>query len=150
MNVRTQTTEQRLRNALQRLLDGRPERTKADSKISLSRINKEAGCSHGLIYKYPGVISEAKVAIEQHKVNQQRSSILENLSTSSNREARLKAERDKQEKLKRDYRDQRDNLQVLADSAVKRENELLFRCHELQLELNFINKTKVVPLHDKE
>ncbi|BBS86625.1 hypothetical protein [Aeromonas media] len=149
MNARAQTTEQRLRNALQRLLDGRPERTKADSKISLSRINKEAGCSHGLIYKYPEVISEAKLAIEQHKTNQQRSSIQENRSAGSSRETRLKADRDKQEKLKCDYRAQRDNLQVLADNAVKRENELLFRCHELLLELNFINNTKVVPLHDK-
>ncbi|WDL84051.1 hypothetical protein IU367_07695 [Aeromonas bestiarum] len=149
MNAKTQITKQRLRNALQRLLDGKPERTKADSKISLSRINNEAGCSHGLIYKYPEVISEAKVAIEQHKINQQRNNILESLSTRTNKETRLKAECDKQEKLKRDYRDQRDNLQVLADNAVRRENALLFRCHELQLELNLIKNTKVVPLHDK-
>ncbi|SHI24799.1 hypothetical protein, partial [Ferrimonas marina] len=60
-----------------------------------------------------------------------------------------RAERDKQAELKRDYREQRDSFQALADDVVKRENALLFRCHELQLELNARDNTKVVPLQDK-
>lgn len=35
---------------------------------------------------------------------------------------RLKAEHEKQEKLKRNYRDQRDSLQTVADDVVKRKN----------------------------
>ncbi|SHI28788.1 hypothetical protein [Ferrimonas marina] len=147
--TKTQITEQRLRDALQRLLDGKPERTKADGKISLSRINKEAGCSHGLIYKYPEVMTEAKEAIEQYKAKQQRDGVLESLSAGVDKETRLRAERDKQAELKRDYREQRDSFQALADDVVKRENALLFRCHELQLELNARDNTKVVPLQDK-
>lgn len=149
MSLRPQITEQRLRDALQRLLDGKPERTRADNKISLSRINKEAGCSHGLIYKYPEVMIDAKVAIEQHKTKQQSESILESLSADIDKITKLKAERDKQEQLKRDYRVQRDNYQAMADDAVKRENQLLFRCHELQIELNKFNYLKIVPFHNK-
>ncbi|MCQ1059600.1 hypothetical protein LRP52_43125 [Photobacterium sp. ZSDE20] len=106
---------------------------------------KEAGCSHGLIYKYPEVVADAKVAIEQHKAKQQRDGILASLSAGVDRETRLKAERDKQEELKRDYRELRDNFQALADDAIKRENALLFRCHELQLELNMRDNAKAIP-----
>ncbi|MGL5667567.1 MAG: hypothetical protein ACRDD9_15705 [Shewanella sp.] len=146
---KTQITEQRMRNALQRLLDGQPERTKTDGKIGLLRINKEAGCSQGLIYKYPEVVADARVAIEQHKAKQKSQLGLESLSTEGNKENRLRAERDKQAELKRSYREQRDNFQALADDTVKRESALLFRCHELQLELNQYDSSKVVLLHGR-
>lgn len=148
MNIKAQITEQRFLDSLQRLLDGKPQRTKADNKISLSRINKEAGCSHGLIYKYPHIIDEIRAKIENHKTTQQCKFIKS--TPNVDKESRLKAARDKQEKLKINYRNQRDNFQLLADSAVKRENELLFRCHELQLELSRINNERVISIHDKQ
>ncbi|TVP14811.1 MULTISPECIES: hypothetical protein [Shewanella] len=146
---KTQITEQRLRNALRRLLDGQPERTKADGKISLLRINKEAGCSQGLIYKYPEVIADARVAIKHHIAKQKSQVGLESQSAGVAKEARLRAERDKQAELKHRYREQRDNFQALADDTVKRESALLFRCHELQLELNQYDSSKIVLLHGK-
>ena len=149
MSLRTQITEQRLRDALQRILNGKPERTNADGKISLFRINMEAGCSRGLIYKYPDIIIDIKLAIEQQKVKRQRDSILKNQLSGADKEVKLKAKCDKQEKLKREYRNQRDNYQALADDAVKRENLLLFKCHELQIELNRFNYSRIVKLDNK-
>lgn len=148
MNHRSLVTEKRLRDALQRLINGKPERTRADNKINLSRINEEAGCSHGLIYKYPEVVMDARVAIQEHKTTKIRKGIIDSQLIDIDKIAKIKEERNKQEKLKLDYRMQRDNYQMLADDVVKRENELLFRCHELQITLNKINELRVVQIHD--
>ncbi|WP_446891864.1 hypothetical protein [Aeromonas veronii] len=147
MNTRTQITVQRLRDALQRLLDGKPQRTKPDNKISLSRINMEAGCSHGLLYKYPDLVCEFKIVIERHKTLKQSVEQFKHISSNISKEAKLQARLNKQKELTRNYRTQRNNLQTLADDAIKRECELLFYCHELQIELNKHKKSKVTLLY---
>ncbi|WP_324015090.1 hypothetical protein [Aeromonas hydrophila] len=150
MSIKSQATEQRLRDALKRLLEGTPERTKADNKINLSRINREAGCSHGLIYSYPLFISDAKIEITKHKNKLQQNLFQNNIYKDSDKISKLKSERIKQEQLKCDYRNQRDHLQSLSDAAVKRENELLFRCFELQIELSKLRESNVIDLNDKD
>ncbi|MBF4227949.1 hypothetical protein EAY83_23820, partial [Vibrio anguillarum] len=49
---RSEITLQRLELALNRLIDGKPEKTSNDGKINLKRINDEAGLSSGGIYYY--------------------------------------------------------------------------------------------------
>ena len=59
-----QVTEGRLRVALQRLLDGKPERLAKVGKLSLNKINEEAGIGHSYIHKFQGfVANEATPAI---------------------------------------------------------------------------------------
>ncbi|WP_305420170.1 hypothetical protein [Photobacterium leiognathi] len=50
----------RLEQALQRLVDGNPIKTKPDGRISLKRINDEAGLSSGGIYYYSSFVEMAK------------------------------------------------------------------------------------------
>lgn len=50
----------RLEQALQRLVDGNPIKTKPDGRISLKRINDEAGLSSGGIYYYSSFVETAK------------------------------------------------------------------------------------------
>lgn len=150
MSIKSQATEQRLRDALKRLLEGTPERTKADKKINLSRINREAGCSHGLIYSYPLFICDAKIEIAKHRDKLQQNAFRDNIYKDADKISRLKSERNKQEQLKCDYRNQRDHLQSLSDAAVKRENELLFRCFELQMELSKLRESNIINLHEKD
>ncbi|EDM64706.1 hypothetical protein PE36_22625, partial [Moritella sp. PE36] len=45
-------TEARLRDALQRLLDGVPTKTKAAGLLTLNKVNKEAGLGHSYIHKF--------------------------------------------------------------------------------------------------
>lgn len=61
----------RLKAALERLLSSTPERTKADGRISISRINQEAGLSQGAIYYYKDFVAEANDFIDKHKAKQQ-------------------------------------------------------------------------------
>jgi hypothetical protein len=71
----SQSTLNKLEQALKRLLDGEPIRTVADGKISLSRINDEAGLSVGGIYykAYDGFVTEAKNRIAKHKLKSKKS-----------------------------------------------------------------------------
>jgi len=64
---RGEITKQRLEDALQRLIDGNPERTPNDGKLNLSRINKEAGLSSGGIYYYDDFVERARREIDKHK-----------------------------------------------------------------------------------
>lgn len=50
----------RLEQALERLLNGVPERTPHDGRVNLSRINQEAGLSSGGIYYYDEFVQKAK------------------------------------------------------------------------------------------
>ncbi|WP_305842096.1 hypothetical protein [Photobacterium leiognathi] len=54
----------RLEQALQRLVDGNPIKTKPDGRISLKRINDEAGLSSGGIYYYSSFVEMAKKTIQ--------------------------------------------------------------------------------------
>lgn len=63
-------TEGRLRSALHRLLDGKPERVKRFGKLSLNRINNEAGLGHSYIHKFEDFVkNEAIPAIEEFNKN---------------------------------------------------------------------------------
>ena len=59
----------RLEQALERLLNGVPERTPHDGRVSLSRINQEAGLSSGGIYYYDEFVQKAKRAIHEIKID---------------------------------------------------------------------------------
>lgn len=104
-------TEGRLRAALQRLLDGKPERLTKVGKLSLNKINKEAGLGHSYIHKFQDfVIYEANPAIEAYNSNydplaeQLKSGMAENLSDTDKLKAKLK----KEIALKEQYRKERD------------------------------------------
>ncbi len=146
LSERGNITVQRLEVALERLINEKPERTPNDGKISLSRINKEAGLSSGGIYYYAEFVDKARKEIEKHR--SQKSSYS---STSSKISIdRLRAQRDKERELKERYRSQRDEIKKFCDQVVARNANLEFSLYEALERVDAleaeVNKVKVVEL----
>lgn len=129
-------TEAKLEQALDRLLQGTPERTKPDGKISVSRINAEAGLSSGSIYYYKDFLTKARCVISDLKSSKNNNSIAINQSDL----AKLRAERDKQKELKTKYRDQRNNIKIFADGVIQENAKLHFSLYEALIRIEELEK----------
>ena len=123
---RSEETLLRLQEALRRLLAGCPERTKHDGRISISRINAEAGLSSGAIYYYKEFIEEAKEILSNRKNSQADDSPEETLPQIE----KLRLQRDKEKRLKEEYRSQRDQIKSFCDKVVAKNASLEFALFE--------------------
>lgn len=135
-------TEGRLRAALQRLLDGKPKRLTKVGKLSLNKINKEAGLGHSYIHKFEDFVeNEANPAIAEYNKNydplaeQLKSGTTENLSNTEKLRAKLK----KEIALKEQYRKERDDSNAARKLLEKQISTLMFRVYEQQEELRHSN-----------
>ena len=133
-----QVTEGRLRAALQRLVDGKPERLRKVGKLSLNKINKEAGLGHSYIHKFDSFVeNEATPAIEEFNKNydplaeQLTSEVKEDLTETEKLKAKLK----KEIALKEQYRNERDEYKLINKELEHQNNSLMFRVYELQDEV---------------
>lgn len=142
-------TEGRLRAALQRLLDGKPERLKKVGKLSLNKINNEAGLGHSYIHKFQDfVTNEATPAIEAFNssydplAEQLKTGRTESLSDMDKLRAKLK----KEVALKEQYRKELGDSEAARKLLEKQISTLMFRVYELQDELRH---RKVVNLATK-
>ncbi|MFT2092105.1 hypothetical protein [Paraglaciecola sp. 2405UD69-4] len=130
-------TESRLQEALQRLLKGSPKRTKASGRLTLNKINKEAGLGNSYIHKFPDFIDSVKPQIDEF--NKNRNALLEvgiilptlNLTL----EESLKADLKRETNLKEKYRQERDDYKKAKADLEALCNSLMFRIHELQQDL---------------
>tara|TARA_Y100001963_G_scaffold152155_1_gene236397 strand:- start:288 stop:713 length:426 start_codon:yes stop_codon:yes gene_type:complete len=125
-------TELRLEAAFNRLLNGVPERTKPDGRISISRINQEAGLSQGAIYYYKDFVAQAKATIAQRKAQPQLHSQQEGSANSSSALHKLQDSLKKEKSLKKQYRNQRDDFKNISDITIKENVCLAFRILELE------------------
>ena len=147
-NTNTIVTEERLNQALDRLLQGVPENTKPDGKINLKRINDEAKLSSGSIYYYKEFLEKARQVIADRKFSNDKG-----YSPNKGEIAKLRSERDKQKELKVKYRDQRDNIKNFADGVVNENAKLHFALYESQNRVEQLEKeltkTKVTKISRK-
>lgn len=95
-NERSGLTLQRLEAALQRLLDGKPERTADDGKLNINRINDEAGLSSGAIYYYKEFMTKARAVISERK----KPSLTANRSVKNGTHS-FRLQRDEEKRLKK-------------------------------------------------
>jgi len=135
----------RLRTALQRLLDGEPERVKNTGKLSLNKINNEAGLGHSYIHKFEDFIrDEASLAIEKYNDNYDP---LKAQLTSEHVELsdvdKLKSKLKKEEALKEQYRNERDDLKLINKELEQKNSSLMFRVYELQEEVRRNNVVSI-------
>lgn len=120
LSERGLVTIQRLESALNRLIEGKPERTPNDGKLSLSRINQEAGLSSGGIYYYEGFVAKAKQEIDNLKsIKTSNSSVSGKISID-----KLRAQRDKERELKERYKSQRDEIKKFCDQVIAKNANL--------------------------
>ena len=89
-------TLERLEQALNRLVNGVPERTPNDGRLSLSRINKEAGLSSGGIYYYKDFVVKARDIIDRQKFE----SATDLVASGKASVDKMRAQRDKERELK--------------------------------------------------
>ncbi len=135
-----------LKLALNRLLEGKPVRTKNDGKISLFRINNEAGLSKGHIYYYEDFVSEALIEIGLYEQNKRKSGLKADLHAHDSTVEKLRAERDHEAKLKVKYKKERDAQKLLCEEIVKTNISLMFRLHELETENLMYAQGRILPL----
>lgn len=135
-NNKTLITEARLSQALERLIQGTPEKTKPDGRINLKRINDEAGLSSGSIYYYKEFIDKAREVIAELKLSNNKN----NYSINQGELAKLRSERNKQKQLKIRYRDQRDTIKQFANGVVHENAKLHFSLYEAQIRIEQLEK----------
>ncbi len=140
-------TEQRFRQALKRLLDGKPTRTKASGKLTFNKVNNEAGAGHSYINKSCFKDFRDEVEPEIDEYNNKKYQALEGgivlpevILTS---EEKLKIELKREIGLKKRYMQERDDARSAQKEMEGMHNTLLFRIYDLQEELR---PTKVAPI----
>jgi hypothetical protein len=130
-----EVTEGRLRAALQRLLDGKPERIKKAGKLSLNRINNEAGLGHSYIHKFENFVrDEANPAIKEFNENYDPLAAKLALGTQYEftPDEKLRAKLKKEISLKEQYRKERDEAIQINNMLEQKNSTLMFRVYELQ------------------
>lgn len=126
LSERGKQTIIRLEQALERLLNGVPERTPNDGRVSLSRINQEAGLSSGGIYYYDEFVQKAKKTIHERKLDNAMSTVVSGKASVD----KMRAQRDKERELKERYKSQRDNIKVFCDQIIAKNAQLEFSLFE--------------------
>lgn len=130
--------EERLKEALARLLNGKPAKVKVEGRLTLNKVNNEAGLGNSYIHKFPDFVVYAKPLIEEYNHNRDKAMLtgldIEVGAPLSELE-KLRCELVRITKLKDKYRIERDNA-IEARKKLETENQnLLFRCYELQEEV---------------
>jgi len=146
MSSKKALTEGRLREALQKLLDGTPTRTKVTGKLTLNKINNEAGLSQSYIHKFPGFIEYASPIIKKYNENKRRAvegGIIAD-SIELTEIEKLKSEIKREVALKRKYKQERDDAKKIQEILESDYNTLMFRVYELQEELRHYKVSPIV------
>jgi len=141
-------TEMRFRQALQRLLDGVPTRTKSSGKLTFNKINNEAGAGHSYINKsnFKVLREEFKPIIDLYNKNKNKALeggvVLPEIVLTP--EENLKIELKREIGLKKQYKQELDDALKAQKELEGMHNTLLFRLYDLQEELRPL---KVVPIN---
>lgn len=137
----TGTALARLRAALERLTSGKPEKVSPSGKLTLNRINKEAGLGHSYIHKFEDFVEhEAKPAIEAFNANYdpvKAKLLLNNDELTETEELKLKLK--KEVALKEQYRQERNDIRAINKELETQNSSLMFRLYELQEQVNLHN-----------
>jgi len=141
------TTEMRFRQALQRLKDGVPTRTKSSGKLTFNKINNEAGAGHSYISKacFKDFRDEIKPEIDAY--NEEKNKALEGgvvlPEITLTLEENLKIELKREIGLKKQYKKERDDALKTKKELESMHNTLLFRIYDLQEELRPLKVTPI-------
>lgn len=127
-------TEVRLKNALERIIAGTAKNVKITGKLTLNKINTEAGLGNSYIHKFPEFIAYATPII--NRFNESKSEFSNNLNFSTSSEIQeLRKAKAREQRLKIKYRDERDDAKQALKLLEVEVNLLMFRLYELQEEL---------------
>lgn len=136
------SAEEKLHKALERLLAGKPLRTKAKGRLTLNKINNEAGLGHSYIHKFKKFMDDvAEDAIETYNNPEVSKPDTPDLSENVvetediSEIEKLREELKHQIDLKKEYRKERNELLAINDELEVLNKSLMFRVYELQQEI---------------
>ncbi|WP_318463880.1 hypothetical protein [Photobacterium leiognathi] len=139
-------TEGRLREALERLINGTPRNVKAKGKLTLNKVNNEAKLGNSYVHKFPDFVAYAKPLIDEYNQNRDKAMTkglgVEISGVELDQVDKLKAQLKKALELKERYRLERDNAVEARQQLEHKYSELMFHAHELQEDLN--NRSNIV------
>ncbi|HCE1261403.1 TPA: hypothetical protein NJ132_000382 [Vibrio parahaemolyticus] len=129
---------ERFQSALERLLDGKPERVKASGRLTLNKINREAGFGQSYIHKFKKFIEEiANPAIKKYnrELDNPQSPQKETSEQGDMSEIdKLRAELEREKELKDKYRKELNDVKKINKELETLNKSLMFRVYELQEE----------------
>ncbi|HCG7279379.1 TPA: hypothetical protein NJ358_000105 [Vibrio parahaemolyticus] len=129
---------ERFQSALDRLLDGKPERVKASGRLTLNKINREAGFGQSYIHKFKKFIKvTANPAIEKYnrELDNPQSPQKETSEQGDMSEIdKLRAELEREKELKDKYRKELNDVKKINKELETLNKSLMFRVYELQEE----------------
>jgi hypothetical protein len=133
------SAEEKLHKALVRLQNGKPLRTKSKGRLTLNKINNEAGLGRSYIHKFKEFVDKvANPAIEAYNElldSSKSPEIDESMTEDMSEIDRLKGELRQQIELKDAYRKERDEALAINDELESLNKSLMFRVYELQREI---------------
>ncbi|AGU58600.1 hypothetical protein [Vibrio anguillarum] len=137
------SAEEKLQRALDRLIGkgGKPLRTKVKGRLTLNKINNEAGLGRSFIHKFKDFVEKvANPAIEKYNA------VLElcqtiganrlRMSVDMSEINRLRAELNREKELKIEYRRERDEALAINTKLETLNKSLMFRVYDLQEQLS--------------
>jgi hypothetical protein len=145
MTDRRKITEGRLREALQRLLEGQPKNTKPSGSITLNKINREAKLGNSYIHKFPEFVAEANPAIEKYN-NEKRKVLAGGIDLAQvelSAQERSKLEQKREILLRERYRRERNDARKAKAELESLNNSLMFRVYDLQEQLRHSRVTPI-------
>jgi hypothetical protein len=132
----------RLRAALERLINGCPIRVKKSGRITLNKINNEAGLGNAYINHFNEFVTD-EATPKMNEYNNKLCNASEQVDAlkpdADDEINKLKSELKKEKKLKSDYRKSRDDAITAKKHLEEINNSLMFRLYELQEELRMKN-----------
>jgi hypothetical protein len=138
-------TESKLHEALNRLLQGQPTRINFKGKLTLNKVNNEAGLGHSYVYKFSAFLKHAEPIIANYN-NNWHQSMEEGISVDEvpvSELDKLKSEKLREKRLKEKYKKERDDAVKAKVELEAVNNTLMFRLYELQEKLSSLKNTVV-------
>lgn len=132
------SAEEKFIRALERLQAGKPVRTKAKGRLTLNKINNEAGLGRSYIHKFKDFVENvANPAIEKYNAALDDPEQSEQMASGSemSEHDKLRAELNRERELKVEYRRERDEAIAINTKLETLNKSLMFRVYELQQEL---------------
>jgi hypothetical protein len=136
------SAEEKLQRALDRLIGkgGKSLRTKVKGRLTLNKINNEAGLGRSYIHKFKDFVEKvANPAIEKYNASLDDPRQSEQIASESGDMSeinRLRSELNREKELKIEYRRERDEALAINTKLETLNKSLMFRVYELQEQLS--------------
>tara|TARA_B110000211_G_C14092839_1_gene560251 strand:+ start:1678 stop:2121 length:444 start_codon:yes stop_codon:yes gene_type:complete len=144
--IKREVTLQRLEDAFERLKQGKAIKVKVDGKISMNKINHEAGLSHGAINYYKDFKAKARAELELISLEELKGGVVNSLHGNEKAIVTLKESRKRERELKNRYLAELKSSKTLSDEIVRRNVSLAFRIVELEDQLNQISSKQIISI----